>query len=296
MNTRLQVEHPVTEMVAKVDLVHQQFEIAQGKSIQRLPVKTDGHAIEVRINAERVEIDEEGNLRFIPEPGHVNDTVFPEDPFVRVISAYGAGSLVSPYYDSMIAQVICWGRSRKEACARLQEYLGRVKIHGVSTSLALSRAILGDSEFQKGRYDTGFLKGLLDRIDTEKLQHQIEENSGDSRISIDQDLLHISESNEIKVIAPQMGGFYRSSSPDEEPFVEEGQVVDIQQTLCLMESMKIFSELNLAHFKDSEGQFLYDQDQRYRVNRVIAEDRQTVNEGDLLFVLQAVEADPAVVN
>ena len=63
-----------------------------------------------------------------------------------------------------------------------------------------------------------------------------------------------------------------------------------------MESMKIFSELNLAHFKDREGQFLYDQYQRYRVNRVIAEDRQTVNEGDLLFVLQAVEADPAVVN
>ena len=78
--------------------------------------------------------------------------------------------------------------------------------------------------------------------------------------------------------------------------MEEGQVVDIQQTLCLMESMKIFSEINLAHFKDSEGQFLYDQDQRYRVNRVIAEDRQTVNEGDLLFVLQAVESDPAVVN
>ena len=296
MNTRLQVEHPVTEMVSQVNLVQQQFEIAQGKNIAQLPVRFDGHAIEVRVNAERVEVQDNGSLNFVPEPGYVGEVHFPDETHVRVISAVEEGSLVPPYYDSMIAQIICWGSSRKEACSRMLDYLGKVRLEGISTNLALSRMILSDAEFLKGRFDTGFLKGFLERIDFNELKSRIEHDSGDSGKGLSQEELLVPETNEIKVISPQMGGFYLSPSPEEDPFVREGQVIDIEQPICLLESMKVFSEINLAHFKSDDGQLLYPQNQHYRVTRVIAEDRQTVNEGDLLFIVETVDKSIALSN
>ncbi len=296
MNTRLQVEHPVSEMVSQVDLVQQQFLVAQGKSIAQLPVRFDGHAIEVRVNAERVEIQDDGSLSFIPEPGYVGDVHFPEETHVRVISSVEEGSLVPPYYDSMIAQIICWGSSRKEACARMLDYLGRVRLEGISTNLALSRMILDDQNFLKGRFDTGFLKEFLKRIDANELKSRVENDSGDSGNGLSQEELVVEETNEIKVISPQMGGFYLSPSPEEEPFVREGQVIDIDHPICLLESMKVFSEINLAHFKSGDGQMIYPQNQHYRVTRVIAEDRQTVNVGDLLFIVETVDKTVSLSN
>ena len=82
-----------------------------------------------------------------------------------------------------------------------------------------------------------------------------------------------------------MGGFYRAPSQDDEPFVNEGQIVDVNQTLCLIESMKVFSELSLADYKSSGGNTLFPNDVRYKVKKVIAEDKNTVNQGDLLFVM-----------
>ena len=105
-----------------------------------------------------------------------------------------------------------------------------------------------------------------------------------------------SESNEIKVISPQMGGFYLSPSPEDEPFVREGQVIDIDHPICLLESMKVFSEINLAHFKSGDGHLIYPRNRNYRVTRVIAEDRQTVNEGDLLFIVEKVDKSVLVSN
>ena len=115
MNTRLQVEHPVSEMVSGVDLVRQQFEVTQGKSIGELDYKLNGHAIELRIIAEKVELDDEDELRFVPDPGHVTEVFFPEKANVRIIQSVVSGSVVSPFYDSLIAQIICWGKSRREA-------------------------------------------------------------------------------------------------------------------------------------------------------------------------------------
>ncbi len=221
---------------------------------------------------------------------------FPDETHVRVISAVEEGSLVPPYYDSMIAQIICWGSSRKEACSRMLDYLGKVRLEGISTNLALSRMILSDAEFLKGRFDTGFLKGFLERIDFNELKSRIEHDSGDSGKGLSQEELMVPETNEIKVISPQMGGFYLSPSPEEDPFVREGQVIDIEQPICLLESMKVFSEINLAHFKSDDGQLLYPQNQHYRVTRVIAEDRQTVNEGDLLFIVETVDKSIALSN
>ncbi len=296
MNTRLQVEHPVTEMVSRLDLVGKQFEIAEGRSIAGLTEKQAGHAIEVRVNAERVKIDEKGGMQFIPEPGYITEAVFPEEPHIRVIPSAASGSVISPFYDSMVAQIICWGQSRKECITRMRDYLDRVRVQGISTNLALSRLILEDPQFLKGRYDTRFIQHLLERIDPESLISSIHDDSGETGPALDKQSLFLEDTNEIKVISPQMGGFYRSPSPDEEPFVEEGQVIDTLQTLCLLESMKVFSELSLAHFKGSDGESIYPESQGYKVNRVIAQDRQTVNEGDLLFVLQPLDSLPTVVN
>ena len=95
-------------------------------------------------------------------------------------------------------------------------------------------------------------------------------------------------SKELKVLSPRMGTFYPSNSPADPTFVEEGQVIDIKKTLCLLESMKVFSEISLKHYKSNDGDFLYD-DPQYCVKRIIAENGQTVSQGDLLFVIEPVE-------
>jgi acetyl/propionyl-CoA carboxylase alpha subunit len=290
MNTRLQVEHPVSEMVSGTDLVQLQLQVAQGDDIGELDFKLNGHAIELRVIAEKIELNDEGKLRFIPDPGHVSEVYFPEKANVRVIQTVASGSVVSPFYDSLIAQIICWGKSRKEAISSLYEYLKGVKIHGVSTNLALNRVILQDVVFQKGRFSTKYLVELFERIDEKKLLSESQKDSGTAKNAVDQKAIMLEGSDELKVLSPQMGGFYRAASTEDEPFVSEGQIIDVNQTLCLLESMKVYSELSLADYKSSDGESLYLDDVKYKVTRVIAEDQSTVNQGDLLFVMQPVEA------
>ncbi|MBC8258139.1 MAG: ATP-grasp domain-containing protein [SAR324 cluster bacterium] len=289
MNTRLQVEHPVSEMVSGLDLVHMQYEVAQGNNIADVDFKLNGHAIELRIIAEKIELDDENELRFTPDPGHVTEVFFPEKANVRVIQTVTSDSIVSPFYDSLIAQIICWGKSRKETISRLSEYLERVKINGVSTNLALNRAILQDGSFQKGGFSTKYLVEFFERIDSKKLISESQKDSGTVKDSVDQQSIMLEDSEELKVLSPQMGGFYRATSPDDEPFVCEGQIIDVNHSLCLLESMKVFTELTLATFKNSVGDPLYPDDVNYKVTRVIAEDHNTVNKGDLLFVMQPVD-------
>ncbi|MDC0188366.1 acetyl-CoA carboxylase, partial [bacterium] len=290
MNTRLQVEHTVSEMVSGVDLVSQQFEVAQGKNISNLDFKLNGHAIELRVIAEKVEIDENGELLFVPDPGHVKDVFFPKKSYVRVIQTITSGSVVSPFYDSLVAQIVCWGRSRSDAITRLDDYLKRVKIHGVSTNLALNRAILKDASFKKGSFSTGFLVDFFQRIDSQKLLTEALNDSGSLNKSVDKESIKLEGSEELKVLSPQMGGFYRAPSEDDEPFVSEGQVIDVNETLCLIESMKVFTELTLADYKSSDGNTLFSDDVKYKVKKVIAEDKNTVNQGDLLFVMLPIVA------
>jgi hypothetical protein len=95
--------------------------------------------------------------------------------------------------------------------------------------------------------------------------------------------------SELKVLSPQMGGFYRSVSPEEDVLVAEGSVVDVNQPLCLLESMKVFSELKLRSFRSAAGDGLYPETSRYRITRILVEDKQTVSAGDLLFIVQPVE-------
>ena len=285
MNTRLQVEHPVSEMVSGTDLVKLQLEVTQGVSISDLEIKNNGHAIELRIIAEKIEKDDDGNLRFIPEPGHVTRADFPKKTNVRVIQSVTTHSIVSPYYDSLIAQIICWGKSRKDSIEKLIEYLKEVKINGISTNLALNRLILKDPEFQKGRFNTNYLPELLKRINEKKLFLEVQKDSASSKNTLNQKAIELEGSKELKVLSPQMGGFYRAPSREDEPFVTEGKIIDVNDTLCLLESMKVFTELSLSDYKSQEGEFLYSNTVKYKITRVIAEDQNTVNQGDLLFVM-----------
>ena len=107
MNTRLQVEHPVTEAVTGVNLVKHQIEIAEGKNIGDLEFEEKGYSLEVRINAEKAEVDENGSLRFLPAPGKITECSFPEGEDIQVLASVDRGKDVSPFYDSLIAQNHC---------------------------------------------------------------------------------------------------------------------------------------------------------------------------------------------
>jgi acetyl/propionyl-CoA carboxylase alpha subunit len=159
MNTRLQVEHPVTELVSGIDIVSTQFKIAAGESIADLKPDPKGYAIEVRINAEKPVIKGD-ELQFVPTPGLIRECVLPEEDHIELISMAAAGKQVSPFYDSMIVQIICYGEDREDTVAKLRAYLDTVKITGVCTNIPLAKRILDDEVFRNGVYDTGYLPRL----------------------------------------------------------------------------------------------------------------------------------------
>jgi acetyl/propionyl-CoA carboxylase alpha subunit len=287
MNTRLQVEHPVTEQVCGIDIVVQQFRVASGESIAQLHPGNEGYAMEVRINAEKMELNDEGGLGFVPAPGTITRFELPEHPKIRAISAVGQGNTVPPFYDSLIVQIIAHDRDRASAIAALREYLAAIVIEGISTNISMMEAILDDPVFQAGDYDTGFLKGFYQRIDAPMLIERMEQRSGGAGAVINKEAIRIDGSEELKVLAPRTGVFYGSPTPDDPPFVELGAVIDTSQTLCLLEAMKVFESVALKDFNRGNG-MLFDADQRYKLNRVLAESGQTVNQGDLLFIVEPV--------
>jgi len=149
VNTRLQVEHPVTELVTGVDLVELQLRVAAGESVTDAP-PIDGHAIEVRLYAEDPAND------FLPVIGSLERFSIPDG--VRVDTGVESGSVISPYYDPMIAKVIAHGRTRDEAARRLADALCRAEIHGMTTNRDFLVRVLRHPEFLEGRADTGFLE------------------------------------------------------------------------------------------------------------------------------------------
>ena len=157
-NTRLQVEHPVTEMVTGVDIVKEQIRLAAGErlSFKQGEVTFTGHAIECRINAEDPET-------FVPSPGMIHVFSVPGGPGVRVDTFAHSDCTVSPYYDSMIAKIIVHGRDRQEAVARMKRTLEMTVIEGIKTSIPLHLRILSDPEFLAGRLSTSFMDRLLSR-------------------------------------------------------------------------------------------------------------------------------------
>jgi acetyl-CoA carboxylase, biotin carboxylase subunit len=152
MNTRVQVEHPVTEMITGLDLVYMQIRIAAGRelAIKQEQVEIRGHSIECRINAE-----DPGN--FMPSPGRITAFHTPSGPGVRVDTAAYAEGVISPYYDSMIAKVIVYSPTRKAAISRMRRALEMMIVEGIKTNIPLHHKILQDEDLVNGNYDTNFM-------------------------------------------------------------------------------------------------------------------------------------------
>lgn len=153
MNTRLQVEHPITEMITGIDLVREQIRVAAGEPLGygQEAIGFHGHAIECRINAENPRT-------FAPSPGRVTQYHAPGGPGVRVDSALYDGSFVPPYYDSLVAKLVVHAPSREECRMRLRRALGEFVIGGIDTNLDLHRALIEDADFIAGRYDIHWLE------------------------------------------------------------------------------------------------------------------------------------------
>jgi acetyl-CoA carboxylase, biotin carboxylase subunit len=156
VNTRIQVEHPVTEMVTGIDLVKEQIRVAAGQELlyRQKDIHMTGHAIECRINAECPD-------RLTPSPGPITKFRPPGGPGIRIDTAMDTAGIVHPYYDSMIAKLIVFGRDREEAMARTRRALDEFVIEGIKTSIPLHRRILEHPDFQKGPVSTRFLDRLL---------------------------------------------------------------------------------------------------------------------------------------
>ena len=159
MNTRIQVEHPITEMITGVDIVKEQIRIAAGKklSLKQKDIEIHGHAIECRINAE------DPKKNFAPCPGLIDYLMLPAGGLgVRVDTAVFQNYVIPPYYDSMIAKVIVHGKDRKEAIAKMKRSLYEFIISGIETNIEFQDKILNDKDYLKGEFDTSFLEERLE--------------------------------------------------------------------------------------------------------------------------------------
>ncbi len=159
MNTRIQVEHPVTEMVTGIDLVKAQLRIACGEKLSSIltePIQIRGHAIECRVNAEHPE-------KFTPSAGKITAFNVPGGNGVRVDTAQYAEGVVPPYYDSLIAKLIVHGKDREEAMERMKRALDMFIVQGIHTTIPLHRRIFDDEEFRVGKFDTKFMERFFER-------------------------------------------------------------------------------------------------------------------------------------
>jgi acetyl-CoA carboxylase biotin carboxylase subunit len=155
-NTRLQVEHPVTEFITGVDIVKEQIQVAAGRrlSFRQSDIEFRGHAIECRINAEDPDT-------FVPSPGVIHAFSVPGGPGVRVDTFAHSDCTVSPYYDSLIAKIITYGRDRTEALARMRRTLEMTVVEGIKTSIPLHLRVLSDPDFVAGKFDTSFMERYM---------------------------------------------------------------------------------------------------------------------------------------
>ncbi len=166
MNTRIQVEHPVTEMVTSIDLVKSQILLADDARLEHIIPKMDrrghrGHSIECRINAEHPE-------KFTPSAGKIKTFHVPGGLGVRVDTAAYAEGVIPPYYDSLIAKLITFGKDRPEAIMRMQRALEMFIVEGIHTTIPLHRRILSDEDFKAGNFDTKFVERLLAKMKEER--------------------------------------------------------------------------------------------------------------------------------
>lgn len=159
MNTRIQVEHPITELVSGFDLVKSQILVAQGEKlgITRDNIKINGHAIECRINAE------DPSRNFIPSPGRIEKLVLPGGPGIRIDTHIYEGYFIPPYYDSLIMKLISYGRNRREAIERMRRAFDEIVVEGVKTTIPLYRKVFEHPIFLSGRYSVKWLENFLEQ-------------------------------------------------------------------------------------------------------------------------------------
>lgn len=192
MNTRIQVEHPVTEIITGIDLIEQQIRIANGEELKyrQKDIKLNGWAIECRINAEDVQAG------FAPDPGKIESLSMPADSYVRVDTGVQPGSAIVASYDSMIAKLIVKGRDRKEALKNCKMALDKVWIKGTKTTLPFFRMLVRNQKFQDGDFTTAFIEKDLDKFYLNSEYEEmlaawlatklfVEENLSDTSINID---------------------------------------------------------------------------------------------------------------
>lgn len=186
MNTRLQVEHPVTEMVTGFDLVKEQIHIAAGEKLryEQNDIRLHGHSIECRIYAEDPEND------FMPSTGKISFLAPPSGPGVREDSGYYAGSEVSVYYDPLMSKLVTWGRDRQEAIARMKRALQEYKIYGVESSIPFCQVVMNHHKFISGDFDTHFIENEFFKRPKQAKSAEIEMNSREEAAVLSAALFH----------------------------------------------------------------------------------------------------------
>jgi len=162
MNTRLQVEHPVTEMVWGIDLVKEQLRIAQGEKLTLRDIKPSGHAIECRIYAE------DPARNFAPSPGLIRYINLPQGPGVRNENGVYAGYTVPVFYDPMLSKLVCHAATRSEAIARMKRALRDYRVEGIDTTIPFFTAVMDHPDFQAAKFDTGFIDRMLPELTLER--------------------------------------------------------------------------------------------------------------------------------
>jgi acetyl-CoA/propionyl-CoA carboxylase biotin carboxyl carrier protein len=303
MNTRLQVEHPVTELVSGLDLVREQIRVASGEPLSFTQDEIDlrGHAIEVRINAE----DPAGG-RFLPSPGPITKLTVPQGFGTRWDGGYEAGDEVSQYYDNLVGKLIVWGSDRPTAIARMIRALGEMEIEGIATTIPADLAILRHPDFANAEHSTKWVEDTLDLSDVTSDAGAPAADEGEApKVRRDVDVEVNGKRFAVKMWVPDVpvavvaggAGPAAAARPRRSPgatgggggagsgkvavpmqgtivkvLVEVGQAVEIGQPVCVLEAMKM--ENNIA--ADKAG----------TVTEIKVEPGQSVGSGDVVVIIE----------
>ncbi len=275
MNTRLQVEHPVTEYVTGLDLVEWQLRVASGEPLgfTQDDVQCNGHAIEVRINAENP-----AGGAFTPSPGTITRLVAPGGPGVRLDAGYESGDTVSQYYDNLVAKLVVWGHDRDAAIRRMLRAIDETVVEGVATTLPADVAILSNPDFVAGTHSTNWVEQTLDlsgiTADTAPAAPPAADGEVAPRVLRDVTAEVDGRRYQVKLwvpdlgdaVAVQTGGAAKGAGPKRpkaaatgagsgtvavpmqgtivKVLVTVGDVVDVGQTVCVLEAMKMENNVN----------------------------------------------------
>jgi acetyl-CoA/propionyl-CoA carboxylase biotin carboxyl carrier protein len=301
MNTRLQVEHPVTESVTGIDLVAEQIRVASGEklSFTQDEIVRRGHAIEVRVNAE----DPAGG-KFLPSPGVITKLAVPQGPFVRWDGGYEEGDEVSQYYDNLVGKLIVWGQGREEARKRMLRALDEFVVEGIATTIPAHRAILEHPDFAAAEHSTRWVETKLDLsgVSAAPLAPAAPADDEAPKVRRDVDVEVNGKRFAVSMWVPDLGpvvaagGAAAGARPRPKPaggshaaaagngaiavpmqgtivkvLVAVGDAVEVGQAVCVLEAMKMENQINA----DVAGE----------VKEIKVEAGQAVGAGDVVVVI-----------